>query len=188
MCGEVPITVLHYPIAYFLYHLLRKNPPLDNAVSLPGLVVGSTIPDVEILVVLLVFQGAVPHRVVLHSLVGAATVGTFLAIMFVRGFYPPLVSRLFSLDRNSLALNCRVTSGVVGSCLVGAISHVFLDFVNHDFNAILWPFIPNIPSPISIALGGVEVASLLTHVLLGGLLGMILVHHRSDLWENLLVG
>jgi membrane-bound metal-dependent hydrolase YbcI (DUF457 family) len=101
-------------------------------------------PDLEIPFIVLLFGTQVPHRLVLHSLLGSATIGTVLAVAFTVLVYPPLVSRLFQL---SFAL--------VFSVFVGNISHVLLDVTNHPHNPLYWPFIPitATPSPIYFALG-----------------------------------
>jgi hypothetical protein len=59
-------------VAYALYKLSKK-------LSLPGLAVGSMFRDLEIPTIIFLFRTHIPHRVVLHSLLGAATVGIMFA-------------------------------------------------------------------------------------------------------------
>lgn len=89
---ELPFTLFHYPEAYVLYRFYRK-------LSLPGLIVGCMFPDLEILVIVLLFGTQFPHRLVLHSLLGVATIGTLLSVMFTVLMYPPLVGFFFKIDR-----------------------------------------------------------------------------------------
>jgi hypothetical protein len=67
----LPLTPLHYPIAYSI-HKLGGN------LNLPGLIVGSMIPDLEIPFMVLIFGVSGPNRLVLPSLLGSATLGQYL--------------------------------------------------------------------------------------------------------------
>jgi len=69
---HLPFTPFHHPLAYALHRL-------ESELSLPELVVGSMVPDLEIPIIFLVFGTQVPNRMVLHSVLGAATAGTLLA-------------------------------------------------------------------------------------------------------------
>jgi len=144
----LPLTPLHYPIAYFIYKL-------DKRFSLPGLVVGCMFPDLEIPVKMLLFGTQSPNRLILHSLLGSATLGTFLALIVTVLVYPPLVSRLFHVDKKKVESKCKLSFAVVLSVLVGNLSHVLLDVTNHAYNPVFWPFLPATatPSPIYFALG-----------------------------------
>jgi hypothetical protein len=77
----LPFTLLHYPIAY-LIHKLGGN------LNLPGLIVGSMIPDLEIPFIVLIFGVNGPNRLVLHSILGSATLGTLLATIITIKLYP----------------------------------------------------------------------------------------------------
>ncbi|MHA2152325.1 MAG: DUF4184 family protein [Candidatus Thorarchaeota archaeon] len=90
----MPVTPLHYPLAQGLSRL-------DKRLSLPGLVVGAVIPDIEVPLMWFFFSD-LPDHLVLHSLIGAATVGTFLAIIVTRLLYAPIISTLFGVDRERL--------------------------------------------------------------------------------------
>jgi hypothetical protein len=184
----MPFTPLHFPIAYVLYSAIKRYFPQSKNMSLPGLLVGSAFPDLEILFAYLLSQGSVYFRTVLHSLLGAATIGTALTTLVVVFLYPPLVSSISSIEKQKIKSYCTVSVGVTASCFLGNISHVLLDLVNHDFNTILWPFFPLLPSSISFALGGAQTASLVVHFLLGIAFCIILLQNRGNLRENLLVG
>ncbi|MGD2067022.1 MAG: DUF4184 family protein [Candidatus Bathyarchaeota archaeon] len=178
----MPVTPLHHPIAYFIYKLY-------NRLSLPGLIVGSMFPDLEIPFIVLLYGTEVPHRMVLHSILGSATIGTFLAVIVTVWVYPALVSRFFHVDKKKLESKCKLSFVVVFSVLVGILSHVLLDVTNHPYNPLFWPFIPttSTPSPIYFALG-TPLGSLWMQVIMAALLAVLIVVKRKNLFEELLVG
>ena len=184
----MPLTPLHFPIAYGIYVFVKRYFPKYKDVSLPGLVLGSFFPDLEIAVAYLISWGNVYFRTVFHSLIGAGTIGAFLTFLLFGYLYTPFVSSLFSIEKQKIKPHCKFSSGMFASCFFGNISHVLLDLVNHDFNTIFWPFIPLITSPISIALGGTQSASFVAHSILGIILLIIVIQNRENLWENLLIG
>jgi len=178
----LPLTPLHHPIAYFIYKL-------DKRLSLPGLVVGCMFPDLEIPFIVLLFGTQVPNRMILHSLLGSATLGTFLVVIVTVRVYPYLVSRLFHVDKERVKSKCKLSFAVVFSVLVGNLSHVLLDVTNHPYNPGFWPFLPTIatPSPIYFALG-YPLGSLWMQIIMGALLVALIVIKRKNIFEELLVG
>jgi len=178
----LPLTPLHHPVAYFIYKL-------DKRLSLPGLVVGCMFPDLEIPLIVLLFGTQVPNRMILHSLLGSATIGTFLALIVTVRVYPPLVSRLFHVDKEKLESKCKLSFAVVFSVLVGNLSHVLLDVTNHPYNPVFWPFRSAIAttSPIYFAIG-YPLGSLWMQIIMGALLVALIVIKRKNLFEELLVG
>jgi len=178
----LPLTPLHHPVAYFIYKL-------DKRFSLPGLVVGCMFPDIEIPFIVLLFGTQVPHRMVLHSLLGSATIGTFLALIVTVRVYPPLVSRLFHVDKKRVKSKCKLSFAVFFSVLVGNLSHVLLDVTNHPYNPVFWPFLPATatPSPIYFALGN-PLGSLWMQIIMAALFAALIVAKRRNLFEELLVG
>jgi membrane-bound metal-dependent hydrolase YbcI (DUF457 family) len=178
----LPLTPLHYPVAYFI-HKLGGN------LSLPGLIVGSLVPDLEIPFILLIFGVNGPNRLVLHSLLGSASLGTILGIIITIKFYPCIVGNFFGVDKEKVESKCKLSSALTISVLMGTISHVLLDFTNHLYNPILWPFLDAemIPSPIYLLLGE-QFGYLWIQVIMGTLLLVILFIERKNLAENLLVG
>jgi hypothetical protein len=178
----LPVTPLHHPIAYFIYRL-------DKRLSLPGLVVGCMFPDIEIPFMILLFGTQVPSHLVLHSLLGSATIGTFLALIVTVQVYPPLVSRLFHVDKKRVKSKCKLSFAVFFSVLVGNLSHVLLDVTNHPYNPVLWPFLPATAtsSPIYFALGD-PLGSLWMQIIMAALLAALIIIKRKSLFEELLVG
>ncbi len=178
----MPLTPLHHPLAYLIYKL-------DKRLSLPGLIVGCMFPDLEIPFILLLLGTQVPNRMILHSLVGSVTIGTFLAVIVTIRIYPYLVSRLFNFDKEKVESKCKLSFALVFSVLVGNISHVLLDVTNHPYNPVFWPFSSAIatPSPIYFALGN-PLGYLWIQIIMGTLLAMLIVFKRKNLFEELLVG
>jgi membrane-bound metal-dependent hydrolase YbcI (DUF457 family) len=181
--SRLPVTPFHYPVAYVIYKLGRK-------LSLPGLVVGSMLPDLEIPFIILLLGTRVPNRLVLHSLLGAVTVGTILSIAITVLVYPRLTTAIFPIGKLKVKKKCRFSLGLVVSCLLGGLSHALLDVTNHLYNPVFWPFltINETPSPITSFLGGAEIASLIVHALMAILFVSLFIKKRENFWEHVLVG
>ncbi len=190
----MPITPLHYPVAWGLSKL-------DKRMNLPGLIVGSFIPDIEVPFLVLFFFGVLPDHLILHSLVGAFTFGTIISIFVTIYLYPILTSFFFHLDRAKIKEVCRLSPTLVLSCMLGNIFHILLDIPMHPFNPVLWPFVDpyNIVGILvliftiegDVSLGFLH-ARILVNVLMISIMGMILtiiiIKNRKNLWEHLLIG
>ena len=185
---------MHYPVAWGLSKL-------DKRLSLPGLIVGSFLPDIEVPFLLIFFSGLLPDHLILHSLIGAVTVGTIISIFVTVYLYPILTSWLFHLDKEKIKEVCRFSPSLALSCMLGNLFHIFLDIPMHPFNPVLWPFV----DPYSIVGILVQVftaegdiargflhARILVNILMitimGLLLTIIIVKSRKNLWERLLIG
>lgn len=145
-------------------------------------------PDLEIPFIVLFLGTEVPNRLVLHSVFGAATIGTFLAVIFTVKIYPNLVSSLFHVNEERLKNKCKLSLGLIVSVLIGIISHVLLDITNHPYNPLFWPFSSTfVNSPIYFVLG-TPIGSLYMHVIMGVLLVGLIIVYRKNLFEKLLVG
>ena len=146
--SSLPVTPLHYPVAYVIYKLGGK-------LSLPALVVSSMVPDLEIPFLIVLLGTEVPHRLVLHSLLGAVTIGAVLSIAITVLVYPRLTSVVFPVDKLKVKEKCRFSLGLIVSCLLGGLSHVLLDVTNHAYNPVFWPLLAlnETPSPIVPVLG-----------------------------------
>ena len=129
----MPVTPIHYPFAF----LISKS---NKQLSLPAVVVGSVIPDIEV-PLMWIFFSALPDHLLLHSLVGAATVGTILTVLVTRFLYTPIISTIFRVDRMELNEICKITPWLIASSFIGVMSHLILDFPMHWYNPILWPWI-----------------------------------------------
>ncbi len=126
---RMPFTPLHYPVAYLIHRASRGR------LSLPALTVGCFTPDLEIPVLLYLTGSRVHDRLVLHSIVGSSTIGVLVSISILI-FLSPVILRASGVEgpwRRVSWLNVAV------SCLLGNLSHVFLDVTCHTYNPLLWP-------------------------------------------------
>ena len=185
---------MHYPIAWGLSKL-------DKRLNLPGLIVGSFIPDIEVPFLLIFFSGVLPDHLVLHSLIGAVTVGTIISILVTVYLYPILTSLLFHLDRAKIKEVCRFSPSLAISCMLGNLFHIFLDIPMHPFNPVLWPFVDpySIVGILVLAFSvegdiatGFLHARIMVNILMITIMGMlftiIIVKNRKNLWERVLIG
>ncbi len=180
----MPVTPFHHPLVYIIHKIANMR------LSLPGLIVGAMLPDLEIPLMLLLSGSDAADRMVLHSLLGGITVGTIIGIAITVLIYPRLASVVFRIDKFKVKEKCRLSLGLVFSCLIGVLSHVLLDVTNHLYNPVLWPFLPlnETPSPMVPFLGGELTASFLIHGLMAVLFVGLFFNKRKDFWEQVLVG
>jgi membrane-bound metal-dependent hydrolase YbcI (DUF457 family) len=183
----MPATPLHYPLAHGLSRL-------DKRLSLPGLVVGSVIPDIEV-PLMWIFFSDLPDHLFLHSLIGAVTVGTLLAVVVTWFLYPPIISTIFGVDRERVQKASGLSRMLVLSCLIGVLSHLLLDYPMHWFNPILWPLIDpyDVVGPLvllftpfgTISGTAFRLANLLTSLIMVIWWILILFKYRGkELWNN----
>jgi membrane-bound metal-dependent hydrolase YbcI (DUF457 family) len=129
----MPATPLHCIVAYVINRWRQR-------LSLPGLLVSSMVSDLEIPIIFLM-TGGLQDRLVLHSLLGAGILGMLLSVLLTVFFYPPAVSFFFKLDRKRVEKKCRLSSILILSCVIGGLSHVFLDSMTHEFNPVFYPIV-----------------------------------------------
>ena len=179
----MPATPLHCNIAYLIN---RWKPQL----SLPALLVSTMIPDLEIPFTYLI-TGGLQHRLVLHSFLGAATLGTFLSVLLTVFFYPSVVSFFFKLDKEKVEEKCRFSGTLIALCFVGILSHMFIDSLHHEFNPVLYPFVKESFDALILIGDWASATVIVTSVLLALLIFFFAVELRKgtkDFWMRLLVG
>ena len=181
---------MHYPVAWGLSKL-------NNRLNLPGLIVGSFIPDIEVPILILFFNGVFPDHFIMHSLIGALTVGTFISTLVTVMLYPILTSLFFRLDKVRIKEVCKLTPTLALSCMLGNVFHILLDIPMHPFNPVMWPFVD--PYSIvgilvlvfavdgNISLGFL-IANILNNVIMGLFMLVIVIKSRKNLWEQILDG
>ena len=128
----MPYTPIHWSISY----LTRE---LDTQISLPALLVSTAMPDIEVPFIYILTNGSL-GRLVLHSLLGALTLSTFLSITVTVLVYPPIISQLLKLDYKTVKDRCRLSWSLVAVCLAGNFSHIFIDILHHQYNPLFFPF------------------------------------------------
>ena len=179
----MPLTPFHYPVAYLMYKI-------GDRLSFPALIVSSLVPDLETLA-LYVATGRLYRGVVLHSLLGVATLGLFLAVFSTLYVYPTLVSFVFRLDRKAIEERCRFSHWLVLSCLIGIVAHVLLDSLHHEFNPLLFPFSSGSFDGF-VLFGNWVYASLVVQSVFLALSTLILLYEvrngKGGFWKRLFVG
>jgi membrane-bound metal-dependent hydrolase YbcI (DUF457 family) len=178
----MPATPLHCSIAYLVN---RWKPQL----SLPALLVSTMVPDLEIPFTYLM-TGGLQHRLVLHSVLGAATLGTFLSVLLTVFLYPSVVSFFFKLDKEKVEEKCRFSGPLVVLCFVGILSHVFIDSLHHEFNPVLYPFVKESFDALMLTNDWTSATIIVTSVLLALLIFFVdeIRKGTKDFWMRMLVG
>ena len=175
-------TPLHCSIAYLIN---RWKPQL----SLPALLVSTIVPGMGILFTYLVTGRQ--QRLVLHSLLGAATLGTFLSVLLTVFLYPPVVSFFFKLDKKRVEEKCRFSATLAVLCFVGILSHVFIDSLHHEFNPVLYPFVKESFDALVLT-NDLDSASIIVTSVFLALLTLFFVDNlrkgTKDFWMRMLVG
>ncbi len=181
---------MHYPVAWGLSKLNKR-------LNLPGLIVGSFIPDIEVPILFLFFNMGIDNHFILHSLVGALTIGTLISTLATVLLYPILASLLFQFDKIKMKEVCKITPTLVLSCLLGNVFHILLDLLMHPYSLILWPFIdPNNIVGVLVLVFAVDgdiklgflIANILTNLIMGLFMVAIVIKSRRNLWEQVIVG
>jgi len=129
----MPSSLAHFTVAYTI-HRSRKT------LSLPALIVGSIISDIDILIYYLTKESFAIGRELLHSLVGVATLGTLISVFLTVLLYPKIVSTFFGVDEKEAKQECRFSATTVISCFLGGLSHVIIDSSCHNYNPLFYPF------------------------------------------------
>ncbi len=179
----MPATPLHCSAAY-LSNRWKHRP------SLPAFLVSSMAPDLEIPIVILL-TGGLQDRLILHSLLGAATLGTFLSILLTVFLYPPIISFFLKLERRRVEAKCRFSGILVLSCVVGGLSHVLLDSMTHEFNPVFYPFLRESFDALVLTKDW-GFASLIIEYVLFALLILVFIdairRGTEDFWIRMLIG
>jgi membrane-bound metal-dependent hydrolase YbcI (DUF457 family) len=105
---------------------------------LPALLVGSIIPDIEVIPLYYFTNGKI-DRLIFHSIIGAITIGTLLTILLVMIFYPIFVSLIFKIRISEIKEKCHFSTMLIISSIIGNLSHVLIDATSHEYNPLLYP-------------------------------------------------
>jgi len=181
------LTPLHYSLAYLFHKAYDK-------LSFPALIVASFVPDLETVLetgLLLAVGGGFQRGFVLHSLLGAITIGLVAAVLLTVYLYPPVVSFVFRIERKTVAGKCHFSSELVVSCLIGTVAHVFVDTLHHEYNPFLFPF--SLHSFNALVLFGDWVqATLVMHLIFATTSMVILLYELrkgiDGFWRRVLAG
>ncbi|RJX15499.1 DUF4184 family protein [Candidatus Bathyarchaeota archaeon] len=131
----MPITPLHYFAAYLIYRISRRY---RLKLNFPGLIVGSLIPDLEIPFFYFFTNSLTYDRLILHSILGGIFLGTLISVLLTVYVYPSIIQKIFRLKATKE--NFKFSLTLVFSCLIGVLSHIFLDSLHHPYNPLFYPF------------------------------------------------
>lgn len=170
----------HLAPAWIVYRVSRVK------LCLPALIIGSVIPDIEFIVGFIMSGSS--GRLVLHSIIGAATIGTLLSVPVTVYLYPLLVKWVFKtrVDMSQYSLSLLSISAFIGTML-----HILVDSFHHEYNPLLYPF-TNASIDALVIFGDWRTASILVESFFGILFIAILTQtymsHRDTFWSRLLSG
>jgi len=131
----MPITPLHYFAAYLIHRISRRY---RLKLNFPGLIVGSLIPDLEIPFFYFFTSSLTHNRLILHSILGGIFLGTLISVLLTVYVYPSIIQKIFRLKATKE--NFKFSLTLVFSCLIGVLSHIFLDSLHHQYNPLFYPF------------------------------------------------
>ena len=179
----LPAIFLHSTFAYLINRL-------DPQFSLPALLVGTLLPDVEVPILYYLTEGAI-DRLLFHSIIGAVTVGTIISVCIVLIVYPHFVSFFFRIDKKEVKKKCRFSGTLFGLCMIGNLSHVLIDATHHEFNPLLYPIFKESFNFLRISGDQSFDTRIVTLVLSAILLVFViasLINGVNGFWKQMLVG
>jgi len=179
----MPAIFLHSALAYLIN---RWGPQF----SLPALLVGTLLPDVEVPILYYLTDGAI-DRILFHSIIGAVTVGTIISVFIVLILYTPFVSFFFRIDKKEVKKKCRFSATLIGLCMIGNLSHVLIDATHHKFNPLLYPIFTESLNFLRISSDLTFDARIVTLVLSAIFLVVVIASLRKGVkgfWKQMLVG
>ena len=171
---------------FFAYLINRWKPQF----SLPPLLVGSMLSDIEVLPIYYLTNGVI-DRLILHSIIGAFTVGTILSAAIVLFIYPTIVSLFFKISINDIKKKCRFSATLIGLCMIGNLFHVLVDATTHEYNPLAYPISSESIDFLRISTNRNFDNILVTVVLSAILLGIVIIFMRKGkkgFWKKMLVG
>jgi membrane-bound metal-dependent hydrolase YbcI (DUF457 family) len=178
----MPAVFLHSAIAYLIN---KWNPKF----SLPSILVASMIPDLEVPILYYFTNGGI-DRLLFHSIIGAATIGTLVSVAIVVFIYPRFISFFFGIEKNYVQKKCVFSGTLLGLCLIGNLSHVLIDATHHEFNPLLYPILND-----SVDLLRISGNRLFDTAIVAGILSVIFLvfvvislKGGKDFWKKMLVG
>ena len=179
----MPVTFLHCSFAYLVNKWKRHF-------SLPALLVGSMVPDLEVPIIYFLNSRTI-DRLVLHSVLGAATIGTAISVFLVLFIYSPVVSFIFRLDQKEVKAKCRFSGTLVIASFIGVLSHVLIDATHHPYNPLLYPFVGE-SFDLFVITGSVPVDFTITTLVVSAILLVFIIDFAKkgikDFWKRMLVG
>ena len=122
------LTPLHYVHAYVVHKISRRK------LSLPGLIVGCAIPDIENPILYSIGFKPPYNRLILHSLIGSLLFSWIIGLAILplyRLFIERFLKRKFTHKYSIF--------NYVFSVFISAEIHLIIDAFHHQYNPLLWP-------------------------------------------------
>lgn len=178
----MPTPLGHFTIAHILYKSKKS-------LSLPALIVGSIISDIDTLFNY-VARGYV-GRELLHSFIGAGTLGTLISTLLVVLFYPLVLSKFFRISKEEVRQACTLSKNVLASSFIGGLSHILIDSTCHNYNPLFYPFTKQ-SIDIFLFTPDWELSYFFVELFLVALLVMLIISilrkEVQGFWKQILVG
>ena len=155
------------------------------------------MPNIEVPILFLFFEVGIDNHFIMHSLIGALTIGTLLSILTTIFVYPLLAWLIFRVDKSKVKEACKLTPVLVLSCMFGNVFHILLDLLMHPYSFILWPFVdPNNVVGILVLIFALDgninqgflIANILSNLIMAVFMFIIVIKNRKNLWEEILIG
>ena len=178
----MPTPLSHFTLGRIIYKSKKT-------LSLPGLIIGSIIPDMDI--VFSQLTGGYVGRELLHSFVGAGTLGTLLSTLLVVLVYPRVISTFFRIDKEEVKRACKLSKNLLSSSFIGGLSHILIDATCHNYNPLFYPFTRESIDLLLLTTDWKQayfLVELLLTILLGILIFSLLRRKSQKFWKLMLVG
>ncbi|MCS7119924.1 MAG: DUF4184 family protein [Nitrososphaerota archaeon] len=128
----MPSPLGHYTLAYLIHRVERR-------LSLPALLIGSVLPDLDI--ILAILTDGLWMRGLFHSIIGGGMIVAFLSIPVTVHLYPLIASLFVRMRREDLRRECGSARVIFASSLLGGLSHVLVDSTCHNYNPLFYPIV-----------------------------------------------
>ncbi|WP_455391928.1 DUF4184 family protein [[Eubacterium] cellulosolvens] len=170
--GTIPFFILHWPTVWPLFVLKPKR------FNFFALSLGSIIPDLEIPFLFLLTGDTWSARGFMHSILGALTLDLLIVVLATVFIVPRVLNymarrmkneKTFIFSKVDLRDHKTNTTIVVYSGLIGTLSHVLIDVINHPYNPLTYPFAEYYSFNL-ILFNDLQLANIIIWIVLGGLL------------------
>ena len=149
-----------------------------NRFNFFALSLGSIIPDLEVPILFLLTGDKWHARSIMHSLLGAFTIDILIVVLATIFIVPWLLKyldgkiqnkKIFKFSSFDLREHKSSTGIIIYSGLIGTVSHVCLDLINHTYNPLTFP-VEKYYDLNLVLFNDVQLANITVWVVMSGLL------------------
>lgn len=139
---RIPFFILHWPS---VWPLVVAKPSRFNFFALS---LGAIIPDLEVPILFLITGDKWHARSIMHSLLGAVTLDLLIVVLVTLFIVPRFLKyldgkvqnkKIFLFSSFDLREHKSSSGVIIYSGLIGTVSHVCLDLINHTYNPLTFP-------------------------------------------------